>query len=52
MQANQADITGLGTIDPWHEFQIRKSVFKANGTRFLGGEAASLAIKSRWVFVP
>ena len=27
-RANQADITGLGTTDLWHEFQIRKHVFK------------------------
>ena len=46
-RANQADITGLGTIDLWHEFQIRKYVFKVSGTRFLGREAALLAIKSR-----
>ena len=52
MRANQADITGLGTTDLWHEFQIRKSVFKVSGTRFVGGEAALLVIKSRLVFVP
>ena len=51
-RANQADITGLGAIDLWHEFQIRKYVFKASGTRFLGREAAQLAITSRWVFEP
>ena len=45
MQAKQADITGLGTIDLWHEFQIRKSVFKVSRTRFSAGEAALLAIK-------
>ena len=52
MRANQADITGLGTIDLWHEFQIWKYIFKASETRFLGREAAQLAIKSRWVFEP
>ena len=48
-RANQADITGLGAIDPRHEFQIRKYVFKASGTRFsvTVREAAQLAIKSR-----
>ena len=51
-RANQADITGLGTIDLWHEFQIWKYVFKASETRFSGREAAQLAIKSRWVFEP
>ena len=51
-RSNQANITGLGTIDLWPEFYIRKAVFKASGTRFLGREAALLATKSRWVFVP
>ena len=51
-RANQAYITGLGKIDLWHEFHIRKDVFKARGTRFSGREAALLATKSRWVFVP
>ena len=53
-RANQAhigwNITGLGTIDLWHEFNIRKTVLKASGTRFLGREGALLVIKSRWVF--
>ena len=46
-RANQADITGLGTIDLWHEFQLENMFFKASGTRFSGREAAQLAIKSR-----
>ena len=46
-RANQADITGLGAIDLRHEFQIRKYVFKASGTRFSCREEAQLAIKSR-----
>ena len=54
-RANQAhigwNITGLGTIDLWHEFNIRKTVLKASGTRFSGREGAVLAIKSRWVFL-
>ena len=29
-----SNITGLGTIDLWHEFHIRKAVFKASGGRF------------------
>ena len=37
-QANQANITGLGTID---------GVFKASGTTFSGREEALLATKSR-----
>ena len=52
MRALQADITGLGTIDLWHEFQIWKYVFKASETRFSGREATQLAIKSRWLFEP
>ena len=40
------NITGLGTIDLWHKFHIRKAVFKASGTRFSGREVALLAIKS------
>ena len=44
-RAKQANITGLGTIDLWHEFYIRKAVFKASGTRFSGRKAALLAIK-------
>ena len=47
LEREQADITRLGTTDLWHEFQVRKSVFKASGTRFSGREAAQLAIKSR-----
>ena len=42
----------LGTIPLWHEFNVRKGVLKASGTRFSGREAALLAIKSRWAFVP
>ena len=51
-QANQANITGLGTNEPWHEFNIRKAVLKVSRTRFSGREVSLLAIKSRWVFVP
>ena len=40
-------ITGLGKTDLWHEVHIRKAVFKANGTRFSGREAALLATKTR-----
>ena len=34
-------------LDLWHEFHIRKAVFKASGTSFSSREAALLAIKSR-----
>ena len=44
LEREQADITGLRTTDLWHEFQIRKYVFKASGTRFSGCEVALLAI--------
>ena len=31
------NITGLGTIiDLWHEFNIRRAVLKASGSRFFG----------------
>ena len=51
-RANQANITGLGTIDLCQEFQIRKAVFKASRTRFSGRKAVLLELKSRRVFVP
>ena len=40
-RANQVNITGLGTIDLWHEFHIRKAVLKASGTRFSGRDESS-----------
>ena len=30
------NITGLGTIDLWHEFNIRRAVLKASGSRVFG----------------
>ena len=51
-RANQANITGLGTFDLWHAFHIRKATFKASRIRFSDCQAALLATKSRWVFMP
>ena len=38
------NITGLGTIDLWHKFNIRRAVLKASGSRFFrswGGPASN-----------